>query len=150
MCLSVWASPNVESKPIDLSSLNSISTVLLQISRAVFFPTSKIKGSSHTKKKIKIYIFSKMFKTIIIKFFGFIDTLETQQYGTIDFTRKNPWNQKNIFYIFGPSSPNLAPKLTDQCRSHLMSRVPLQISLGWFFRFRSTLKIKGSSHKKKM
>ena len=48
------------------------------------------------------------------------------------------------------ASPNIAPKPTGQSRSHSISRVPLQMSPARFFRFRSTHKIKGSSHKKKI
>ena len=48
-----------------------------------------------------------------------------------------------------PTSPKVTHKPTDQSRSNSVSSVPLQISLAHFFRYRSTLKIKGSSRKKK-
>ena len=51
------------------------------------------------RKKLKILIFSKMAPTILTKFCGF-STFEAQQYDTIGFSRKNPWNWKNIFLIF--------------------------------------------------
>ena len=44
---------------------------------------------------------------------------------------------------------NVAPKPTDQIRWHSTSWVPLQIYPARFYRFRSTLKIKDSSRKKK-
>ena len=48
-------------------------------------------------------------------------------------------------------SPNVAPNPNDQSRSNSISRVPLQISpFRSFFHFRLTVKIKGSSHKKKL
>ena len=51
------------------------STLKIQQHEAIvsfrFRATPKIKGSSH-KKKLKIFIFSKMAQTIFIKFCGFI------------------------------------------------------------------------------
>ena len=61
VCLFVRPSPNVEPKPIDQSSSNSTSRVLLQISRTFVFsfsPSPKIKGSSY-KKKLKNFDFLK-------------------------------------------------------------------------------------------
>ena len=50
----------------------------------------------------------------------------------------------------GCPPPNIAHKPTDQSCSNSISGIPLQISPSYFFfRFRATLKIKGSSHKKK-
>ena len=43
-------------------------------SRFLVFPIPKIKCSSHKKKKLKIFHFSKMALTILIKFCGFINS----------------------------------------------------------------------------
>ena len=106
--------------------------------------TVKNKGGSH-KKKLHISIPSKMAPTILIKFCGFISSyIRNPQHNTIDISRKIPETRK-IFFLFSvwPSS-NIAPKPTDQSRSNPLSRVLLQIFLGGFFRFRSTLTIMGS------
>ena len=62
-----------EPKPIEQSRSNSISGALMEISRAFFFsfPLSLKLRVVHVRKKIKIFIFSKMAPTIFIKFCGF-------------------------------------------------------------------------------
>ena len=75
-------------------------------------------------------------------------TFKPQQYGTMGYSRKIFETKKIFFLIFYPS-PSLATKPTDQSCSNSISRVPLEISLARFFRFLSTLKFKGNSHKKK-
>ena len=67
------------------------------------FPASpKIKGSSHEKKIKNFYFLKNVYSN-----FGLIlwvySTFEAQQYDTIGFSRKNPWNWKNIFLIFSVS-----------------------------------------------
>ena len=72
----VWPSPIVKHKPIDRSLSNSISRVLLQISRAVFFFFSFLLPLKlrvvHIRKKFKFSIFSKTTLTILFKFCVFI------------------------------------------------------------------------------
>ena len=88
-----------------------------------------------------------MVPTILITFSGFIVHSKPNIMTLSAFSEKIPETRKIVFNFL--SSPNLAPKPNDQSRSNSISRVPLQISLAPSFRFRSTLKIKGSSHEKK-
>ena len=46
-----------------------------------------------------------------------------------------PEARKIVFNFLSVASPNIAPKPTEQSRSHSISRVPLQISLAHFFVF---------------
>ena len=85
---------------------------------------------------------------IIIKFCGFIAHSNLNNMTLSAFPEKSTKLEKQ-FLIFCPS-PNIAPKPTYQSCSNSISRVPLQISPAFYFRFRATLKIKGSSHKKKI
>ena len=75
--------------------------------------------------------------TILIKFCGYYRTFETQQYGTIGFSRESPWNWKNIFF----PSPNVGPKPADQSSSNSIYRALLQISLACIIVFDLPLKL---------
>ena len=92
-----------------------------------FPPTPKIKGSSH---KEKISNFSKMALTILIKFCGFyyIRSPTISHYWLFP---EESLKLEKQFLIFC-SSPNVAPKPTDQSRSNSISRVLLEISLAIF------------------
>ena len=96
------------------------------------------------RKKIKNFDFLKHGYNDFDKILWVYGTLEDQQYDTICFPRKNPWNYKYSFQF--SVRPNVTPKPTDKSRSNSISRAPLQIglSLALFFSFRSILKIKGS------
>ena len=151
VCVCVCPSPNVEPKPIDRSRSNSIYRVLMYISRAVFlvFPLPLKLRAVHIIKEFKISNFSKIALTILIKFCDFIVHSKPNIIWHYRLFPEKSLKLEKWFLIFCPS-PNVAPKPTGQSRSHSISRVPLQMSLAHFFRFRSTLKIKGSSHKKKI
>ena len=84
------------------------------------------------RKKIKIFILSKMARTIFIKFCGFIIHSNPKNMALSDFPEKILVIRNIIFFIFYPS-PNVAPKPTGRSRSHSIPRVPLQISLATFF-----------------
>ena len=56
-----------------------------------FPPTPKMKGSSHDKK-IKNFDFLKNGYNNFDYILWVYSTFEAQQYDTIDFPRKNPWN----------------------------------------------------------
>ena len=99
------------------------------------------------RKKLKMFIFSKMASTILIKFWGLIVHSKRNNMTLSAFPKKSLKLEK-LFLIVNPL-PSIAPKPTGRSRSHSIPRVPLQISLAHFFRFRSILKIKGSSHKNK-
>ena len=70
VCVSVWPSPNIEPKPIDRSRSNSISGVLSQIYRAVFYfpPTPKIKSSSYKKNIKNLDFLKKWFQRFWLNF----------------------------------------------------------------------------------
>ena len=87
--------------------------------------------------------------TILFKFCVFIAHSKPNNMTLTAFPGKIPETSKIVFLIFCPS-PIVAPKPTDQSRSHSISRVPLEISLARFFVFYLTLKIKDSSLKKKI
>ena len=63
---------------------------------------------------------------ILIKFCGFMVHSKPNNMTLLPFPGKIPETRKIVFLIFCPS-PNVAPKLNDQSRSHSISRVPLQI-----------------------
>ena len=86
--------------------------------------------------------------TILIKFCGFIVHSKPKNMTLSVFPGKIPETRKIVFIFC--SSLNVAPKPTGQSRSHSICRVPLQISLAHFFRFRPTPKIKGSWPTKKI
>ena len=98
------------------------------------------------RKKFKILIFSKMAKTILIKFCGFIVHSKPNNMTLSTFPGKIPETRKIVF-IFCPS-PNVAPKPTDQSCSNSIFRVLLQLSPASPFHFLPSLNIKGSSRKK--
>ena len=86
--------------------------------------------------------------TILIKFCGFIVHSKLNNMARSAFPGKISETRKivlNFLFVAWRSAWQ-----TDQSRSNSTSTVPLQITLVRFFRFRSTLKIKGSSHKKKI
>ena len=150
VCLSVWPSPIVEPKPIDRSRSLSTSRVPLQIYRARFSrfrSTLKIKGSSYEKKNKKNWFSQKWLQRFWLNFCGFIVHSKPNNVTLSAFPGKIPETRKIVLIFY--TTLNLAPKPTEQSRSHSISRVPLQISLARFSRFRSTLKIKSRSHKKK-
>ena len=82
-----------------------------------------------------------------IQFSGFIEHSKPNNMTLSAFSGKIPESRKIVLIFY--TLLNVAPKPTDQSRSHSTSWVPLQISPARFFRFRSTLKIKGSSHTEK-
>ena len=83
-------------------------------------------------------------------FFGFIVHSKPNNMTLAAFPGKIRELKKIVFNFLSVALPNVESKPTDQSRSHSICRVPLQISLAHFFRFRSTPKIKGSSHKTKI
>ena len=94
------------------------------------------------KKKIKIFIFSKMSPTIFIKFCGFIVHSNPRNMALSAFPRKILLTRK-IFFNF-LYAPNVAPKPTDQCFSNSIFRVLLQLSPVSPFHFRPSFNIKGT------
>ena len=101
----------------------------------------------HIRKKLKTLIFSKMAPTIFIKFCGSIVYSKPNNMVLSAFPGKS-LKLKNILNFF--SSPNIGPEPTDQSRLNSIYRILLQIFLAIIFCFLPTLKIKGSSHKKKL
>ena len=102
VCLPVWPSPNVEPKPIDRSLSNSISRILLQITRAFFFfflvfPLPLKLRVVHIRKKIKISNFSKMVLTVLIKFCAFIVHSKPNNMTLSPFAGKIPESRKIVF-----------------------------------------------------
>ena len=76
-------------------------------------------------------------------------TFELQQYDTIGFTRKKSLKLEKYFLIFLPS-PDVVHinQLTNLAQIRYLG-LSYKYIKPFFFRFRTTLKIKGSSHKKK-
>ena len=143
VCLSVADRRAQTNRPISFKF--DIWGPLVKISSRFFsFPLPLKLRVVYIGKEIKISIFQKMALTIFIKFCEFIVHSKTNNITLSAFPGKS-LKQEKQFLIFCPSS-NVAPKLSDQSRSHSISRIPLQISAASFFHFRSTLKIKGSSH----
>ena len=89
-----------------------------------------------------------MAATNFIKFCASIVHSQPNNMTLLAFPGKIPEIEKNILKLFLWPSPNVAPNPTDQCRSNSISRVPLQILPLLFLIW--TVKIKGSSHKKKI
>ena len=87
-----FSSPNAGPKRTHQFRSKSISRVLSQISRTLFFsfhPNPKIKGSLH-KKKIKNFYFLKNGSNDFDYILWINSTFETQQCDTSEFSRKNP------------------------------------------------------------
>ena len=111
-------SPNVAPKPIGRSRSHSIPRILLQISLTLFYVfdlLSKVRVD-HIRKKIKIFIFSKMAPTIFIKFCDFIVHSNPKNIVLSAFPGKIVLTRK-IFFNF-LSAPNVTPKPTDQSCSN--------------------------------
>ena len=85
---------------------------------------------------------------ILIKFCGYIVHSKPNNMTLSTFPEKIPETRKIVFNFL--PSPKVASKPTDQSRSNSISRISLKISLARFLHTRSTLKIKGTSHKKKI
>ena len=98
VCVSVWKSPIVEPKSIDRSPSNSISKVLMQISRAVFLVFAlPLKLTVVHKKIFKILILSKKAVTILIKFCEFIVHSKPNNVTLSAFPGKIPETRKMVF-----------------------------------------------------
>ena len=72
-----------------------------------------------------------MAPTILIKFCGLTVHSKPKNMTLSAFPEKIPETRKLVFNFC--SSPNVAPKPTDQSRSNSIPRDPLQISLAYFF-----------------
>ena len=90
----------VHSKPKNMT-LAAFPAKIPETRKIVFnFPsTPKIKGSSH-EENIKIFDFLKNGSNDFDQILWVYSTFKAKQYDTIGFSRKNPWNWKNIFLIF--------------------------------------------------
>ena len=97
------------------------------------------------RKKLKIFIFSKITETILIKFCGLIVHSKPNNVILANIPGKIHETGK-IYFNFFPS-PNAGPH---QSRSKSISRVLSQIPRTVRFSFHPNPKIKGSSHKKKI
>ena len=103
----------------------------------------------HIRKKFKISTFSKIALTILFKFCGFIVHSKPYNMILLAFPEKSLKLKKKKKSVW--ISPNVAPKPNDQSSWNSIYRVPLQISpFRSFFHFTLAVKIKGSSHKKKL
>ena len=138
----MWSLPNVAPNPSDQSHSNSISRVPLQISPCPFFILYLPLKLRAVHIKIKQLDFPKNGFNDFNKILWIYSIFETQQH--YRFSRKIPDTRKIVFYSLCDASSNIAPEPTDQSRSNPLSRVLLQIFLDGFFRFRSTLTIRGS------
>ena len=141
-------SAQIAPKPNDQCRSYSISRVPLQISSARFFSVFELPPKLrvvHIKKKFKISIFSKMAITILFKFCGFIVY----------------WKPKNITISAFPEKILETRKIVFNSVSHVTQRLNqltillqiryLESPCKYFLPFfRSTLKMKGSSHQEKI
>ena len=79
------------------------------------------------RKKLKIYIFSKIAQRFLSNFVDLLYTRTPRMWHYRLFP-ENSLKLEKLFLIFCPLS-NVAPKLTDQSRSHSISRKNMKISI---------------------
>ena len=144
-------SSNLGPKPDYESRSNSIYRILFQTYLArIFYLLLKLRVV-HIRKKIKMSIFSKMTSNNLIKFSGFI-VLYIQNITMCHyrlFPVKSLKVKKIVYNFLSVASPTFDSTSCSMLIKFDIWSPLANISSQFFFRFRSTIKIKGSSHKKK-
>ena len=128
-----FSSFNVGPKPTHQSRSNSIYRILLQIFLAIIFVFNlPLKLSVVHTRKNKIYIFSKMAPTKLIKFCGLTVHSKPNNVTLSAFPEKIPEiEKKNLTFVC--ASPNGAHNSTDQSHPISISRAPCKYLHYFFF-----------------